>query len=98
MEQTAMHCVGAGLGNHVDDSTGGAAEFRSRSSCHHLKFFHCIERNIDRRALAAQLLAEEAIVVVAAIEAHVVEDAALPGKSDFVSIGALDNTDARGEG
>src|SRR5882672_1634148 len=93
-----MHYVRTGLGNHVDDPTGGAAEFRGGSGCHYLKLFHRIERNIDRRALAAQLLAEEAIVVVAAIEAHVVEDAALTGKSDFVPVRTLDDTDAGGEG
>ena len=93
-----MQYVRAGLGNHVDNSAGGPAEFRGGSGGHYLKLFHGIERNIDRRALAAQLLAEEAIVVVAAIEAHVVEDAALTGKSDFVSIRPLDDTDAGGEG
>ena len=93
-----MHYVCTGLGNHVDDPTGGPAEFRGGSGCHYLKLFHGIERNIDRRALAAKLLSEEAIVVVAAIEAYVVEDTTLTGKGDFIAIRTLDDADAGREG
>src|SRR6266481_854426 len=78
-----MDYVRTGLGNHVDDPTGGAAEFRGGSGCHYLKLFHGIERNINRRALAAQLLAEEAIVVVAAIRALDDTDAGGEGQQVF---------------
>ena len=49
------------------------------------------------RALAADLLAEEAVVVVAAVEADVVEDAALAGERDLVAVRPLHDADARRE-
>ena len=47
----------------------------------HLELADRFERDVDGRALAAGLLAEEAVVVVAAVEADVVEDAALAGET-----------------
>ena len=47
------------------------------------------------RALAAGLLAEEPVVEVAAVEADVVEHAALAGERDFVAVGALHDAHAR---
>jgi len=60
-----------------------------------LKLLHCFEREIDRRALAAELLAKETVVVVAAVERNVVEDAALSGEIDLVAVWSLRDTDAR---
>src|SRR5207248_5167295 len=64
---------------------------------HHLKLLDGLERDVDRGALPAHLLPEEAVVVVAAVEADVVEDAALPGKRNLVAVRALDDADARRE-
>ena len=95
MKQAALHLVGARLGDDVDDAAGGAAELGVRAGGHHLEFLDRFERDVDRGALAAHLLAEEAVVVVAAVEADVVEDAALAGKGDLVAVRALDDADAR---
>ena len=56
---------------------------------------HRVERDVDGRALAAHLLAEEAVVVVAAVEADVVEDAALAGERDLVAVRPLHDAHAR---
>src|ERR1043166_915190 len=56
---------------------------------HHLELAHRLQGDVDRRALAAQLLAEEAVVVIAAVQADVVEDPALSGEGDLVTVGAL---------
>ena len=63
----------------------------------HLELLDRVERDVDRRALAAHLLAEEPVVVVAAVEADVVEDAALAGEGDLVAVGPLHDADARRE-
>ena len=76
-----MRRVGAGLGDDVDDAAGGAAELGGGAGGDHLELLDRVERDVDRRALAAHLLAEEAVVVVAAVEADVVEDAALAGEA-----------------
>ena len=55
------------------------------------------ESDIDGCTLATDLLAEEPVVVIATIEADVVEDAALAVEVDFVAVGALRNADARSE-
>ena len=55
----------------------------------HLEFLDRFERDVDGGALAAHLLAEEAVVVVAAVEADVVEHAALAGEVDLVAVGPL---------
>src|SRR4029077_8954095 len=96
VKQTAMHLVGARLGDDVDDATSRAAEFGTGPSGHHLKFFYPFQRDVDGRALASQLFAEKAIVVIAAIKTDVIEHASLTSKSDFVAIGSLHHADARG--
>ena len=90
-----MTRVRAGLGDDVDDAAGRAAELGRGAAGDDLELLHRVERDVDRRALTAGLLAEEAVVVVAAVEADVVEDAALPGERDFVAVGPLDDADAR---
>ena len=95
VEQTAVHVVGSGFGDHIDDAAGGAAKFGARSGGHHLKFLYRFQRDVDRRALAAQLLAKEAIVVIAAVKTDVIENAALTGEGDLVAIGSLHDADSR---
>src|SRR5215472_12912253 len=79
VKQCAVHLIRAGLGDHIDDSAGGASELSAGAACDHLKFLDRIERDIDSSTLAAYLLAKETVVVVAAVKADVVEDAALAG-------------------
>ncbi len=95
VKQAAVLLVRAGLGDHVHHAAGRAAELRRCASRNHLEFLDRFERDIDRRALAPGLLAEEAVVVVAAVEADVVEDPALTGKRDLVAVRPLDDADAR---
>src|SRR5262249_101067 len=64
----------------------------------HLEFLHRVQSNVNGRALASYLLTKKTVVVVAAVKADVVEDAALPGKTDLVSVRALDNAHNRREG
>ena len=86
-----LRVVRAGLGDDVDHASGSAAELGRRAGGDHLELLDRVERDVDRGALAARLLAEEPVVVVAAVEADVVEDAALAGKADRVSVGSLDD-------
>jgi hypothetical protein len=58
-----------------------------------LKFFYRFERDVYGCALAAELLAEEAVVVVAAIESDVIEDSALAREIDLVAVGPLRDAD-----
>ena len=83
--------VRAGLGDDVDDAAGRAAELRRRAGGDHLELLDRFERDVHRGALPAGLLAEEPVVVVAAVEADVVEDPALPGEGDLVAVGPLDD-------
>ncbi len=98
VEQRAVRRVRARLRDHVDDAAGRAAELGRRAGRDHLEFLDRVERDVDRRALPAGLLAEEAVVVVAAVEADVVEDPALTGERDLVAIRPLDDADAWGQG
>jgi hypothetical protein len=98
IEQRAVRGVGARLRDHVDDAAGGASEFRRRAARDDLELLHRVERDVDRGALAARLFAEEPVVVVAAVEADVVEDAALPGERDLVAVRSLHDRDAGREG
>src|SRR5437660_11232918 len=93
-----MSFIGTRFRNNVNDAAGCSAKLGGRPSGHHLKLFHRIQRDIDRGALAAELLAKESVVVIAAVETDVVEDAALSGKCDFVSVRALDDDDPGRQG
>ncbi len=84
-----MYVIRSGLGNDVDNAAGCPPEFRVGPAGNHLKFLDRVQRDINRSALSAELLAEEAIVVVAAVEADVIEDAPLSVKVDLVSIWPL---------
>ena len=98
VEERSLHVVGARLGHHVDDAAGGAAEFGRRAVGDDLEFLDRFEGDVDRGPLSADLLAEEAVGVVAAVEADVVEDPALAGEGDLVAVRSLHDADARGEG
>ncbi len=97
VEQAAAHVVAAGLRDDVDDTTRRAAEFGRRAGRDDLKLLHRVERDVDRGALSARLLAEEPVVVVAAVEADVVEHAALAGKRDLIAIRPLHDAHAGGQ-
>ena len=97
VEEAPFDLVRPRLGDHVDDAPGRAAEFGVGAGRHDLKLLHGFERDVDRGALSAHLLTEKAVVVVAAVEADVVEHAALAGEGDFVAVRALDHADARRE-
>ncbi len=98
VEAAPVEGIAARLGDHVHDAASGSTELRRGAGRDHLEFLHRFERDVDRRALAACLLAEESVVVVAAVEADVVEDPPLACKGNLVSIRALDDADARCEG
>ncbi len=97
VKERAVRLVRAGLGDDVDHAACGAAELGRRSRRDDLELADGFERDVNGSALTASLLAEEAVVVVAAVEADVVEDPALAGETDLVSIGPLDDADAGGE-
>src|SRR5262249_56860408 len=97
VEEAAVHLGGARFGDNVHHATGGAPELRSGAAGHPLEFLDCIQGDVNGCALPTGLLTEKAVVVVAAIKAHVVEDAALAGEADFVAVRALYNGHARGE-
>jgi hypothetical protein len=69
------------------------SKLSARSSRHHLKLFYCFECDVDRGTLSAELLAEETVVVVAAVETHVVEDSALTREVDLVAVRTLRDAD-----
>lgn len=48
-----------------------------------------LERDVDRRPLAANLLSEKTVRVIAAIKADVIENASLAREGDFIAVRAL---------
>ena len=92
-----MHGVGSGFGDDVDYATRAAAELRVGAARRDLELLYGFQRDVDRRALAAHLLAKEPVVIVTAVEADVVEDAALPVDVDLVAVRALGDADARSQ-
>ena len=86
-----MDLIRSRLGDDVDYSPSRASEFSIGAACHYLELFHCIKCDVDRSALAALLLAEESVVVVASIQADIIKDSALSIEVDLVPIGALGN-------
>src|SRR6185503_2779380 len=97
LEQAAVRFVRTRLGDDVDDAAGRASVLRVGAGGDDLKFLDGIERDVDGGALAAHLLAEEAVVVVAAVEADVVEHAALAREIDLVAVRSLNDADATSE-
>ena len=96
-KKCAVILIGTGLRNDVDDPAGASAKLSVSAAHRDLKFFDRFQRNVNGRALAAHLLTEETVVVVAAVEADVVEDAPLPVDVDLVAVRTLSNADARGQ-
>ena len=92
-----MKVVGSGLGDDVDDAAGGAAELRVGPAGDDLKFLDGFKGDVNRGSLAAHLLAEETVVIVATVETDVVEDAALAVDVDFVAVRALNDAHAGGQ-
>src|SRR5207253_7592680 len=93
-----MKIVCAGFGNHIDDAARRPPKFRARACSHHLKFLNGIQRNIYSRALVASLFTEEAVVVVTAVKADVIENATLSDEVDFISVRPLYDTHAGRQG
>src|SRR5436190_8010768 len=89
VEDAAVHLVGAGLGDHVHNATAGAAKLSAGARGDHLEFFYCFQADVHGSALSSSLFTKEAIVVVAAIQADVVKDAALPIEIDLIPVWAL---------
>src|SRR5215470_5095221 len=89
-----MEGVCSGFRNNIDDAAGAAAEFGVGTAGGNLEFLHGFKRNVNRGALPAHLLAEEPIVVIAAVKADVVEDAALPVYVDLVAVRSLHDAHA----
>src|SRR5437660_3899162 len=92
-----MNGVGAGFRDDVDDASGAAAELRVGAARRDLEFLDSFQRDVNRGALATHLFAEESVVVVATVEADVVEDAPLPVDIDLVAVRTLSNADAGGQ-
>src|SRR5262245_51485635 len=98
IKSTAVYVVRAGFCNDVDHAPSCAAILSVRTGGHDLKLFDGVHRDVDGSALAAGLFTEKAVVIVAAVEAYVVKDAALPGEIDLVTVGALRNAHPRRQG
>ena len=94
MGQAAVYIVRPGFGDDVDYTAGRAAELGAGAGGHDLELPHGFHADVHGSPLASDLFAEESIVVVAAIEGNVVEDAALPGKVDLVAVRALHDADS----
>ncbi len=97
VEDGAVQLISAGFRNHIDHAAGAASEFRAGAAGDDLKLLDRVQGDVDRCPLSADLFTEEAVVVVAAIKADVVEDAALAGKTNLVAVRALHHTHARCE-
>src|SRR5439155_26387637 len=96
VKHRASDLVSARLGNDVDDAAGRVAERRACPRGDDLELLDGFEGDVDRCALAAHLLAEETVRVVAAVEADVVEHAALARERDLVAVRTLDDAHAGG--
>ena len=95
MEDRAVHVVRARLRDDVDHAARRPAELGGRAAGDHLEFLHGVQGDVDGSALSPDLLAEEAIVEIAAVEAEIVEHAPLPGEGDLVAVGPLHHAHAR---
>src|SRR6266850_8102928 len=85
-EAASVDIIRSRLGNDVDNATSSAPEFRVGPAGDDLEFLDRVECDVYCSALAAELLAKKAVVVVSAIEADVIEHAALSVEIDFVAV------------
>src|SRR6266478_616840 len=90
-EAASVDFIRSGLSDDVDDAAGGPPKFRVCAACDNLKFLDSVQCDVNCSALSAELLAEEAVVVITAIKADVIEYTALSVKVDLVSIRPLGN-------
>ena len=90
-----MHSVCTRFCNDVDNSTCRAPIFGAGTCRNHLKFLDCFKCDVNGRTLSAGLFPKKSIVVIAAIEADIVENSALARKIDFVTVWPLRNAYAR---
>src|SRR5258708_3428816 len=97
MKSAAMHVVRARFGNDVYYAAGGAAEFRVGAGRDNLKLFNGLESYVDGRPLAAQLLSEESVIVIASVQTDVVENPALTCECNLVAVRTLNDAYARRE-
>src|SRR5438105_3881390 len=98
VKQAAVHFIRTGLGDDVDDATGGATKLGVGAGRDYLEFLDCIQSDIDGRTLTTDLLAKKSVVIIAAIQTDVVECSALAGKVDLVAIRPLHDADAGSQG
>src|SRR5205823_13616385 len=71
--------------NDVDHAACATTKFRVCAAGSNLELLDGLQRDINCRALAAHLFAEESVVVVPAIQADVVEDSTLPRSEEHTS-------------
>ena len=86
-----MEVICSRLGDDVDYSSSRAPEFRIGAAGHDLELFHRIQCDVDRSALTTLLFSKESVVVVATVEADIIEDSALAIEVDLVAVGTLGN-------
>src|SRR5262249_20865312 len=94
MEQAPVYIVCPGFGDDVDDTAGRAAKLGTGPGGHDLELPHGFHADVHGGSLPPDLLTEKSIVVVAAIQGNVVENAALAGKVDLVTVRALHDADS----
>src|SRR6185369_6543188 len=97
VKSASVDGVGARLRDHVDNAAGSSTKFGICSSRYNLKFLNCLERDVDCCSLTSKLLAKKAVVVVSAVETHVIKNAALSRESYFVAVWSLDHAYTRCE-
>ena len=87
----AGECVGARLGDHVDEPASRAAIFGGGALVHDHQLLDGVLIERERRPLSAALLAEKRVVEVRPVDDEVVEDAALAGDVQLVAVRPLRN-------
>src|SRR6185369_12829108 len=97
VKQASVDAVRSGFSDDVHHTAGSASELGAGAGRDNLELLDGFKSDVDRRALAAGLLAEEAIVVVAAVKADVVEDSALPREVYLIAVRSLCNAYSRCE-
>ena len=95
--QRAVQIVGPGLRHHIDEPAGTAPELGRRVVGHHLKLFDGIQADRKRRPLPAALFPEKRIIIVGAVDGHIVIDALLPVDRNFIPVRSLHNGHTRSQ-
>ena len=92
-----MEVIGSRFRDDVDNAARSPPELGSGSGSNDLKFLDGVEWNVDRSALSTQLFAKEPVVIVTTVQTDVIENSALAGERNFISIRTLDDADSRGQ-